>query len=247
MPLRIGDRIFAPRVPFTLGMLVLLAIMINLGLWQLRRADEKRALMAQAEAGRHSTLALSASTADRLPRYQHVQVQGSFDSAHQVLLDNMPSKDGQPGYRVWTPLHLADGSIALVDRGWVAMGNDRKVLPHIDVDANSRELTGMLDVLPRPGVRAGDAGVSPNRWPQVLNYPRYEELQQLYGAQLQRHIVLMDPQAADGYERVWQVNIGFGPERHIGYAVQWFGFALVLLITYVITNLKRASADNTTK
>lgn len=241
MMLRIGERVFAPGAAASVATLVLLAILISLGFWQLRRADEKRTLMAQAEAGRHSTLVLNSTAVAQLKRYQHVQVHGRFDSAHQILLDNMPSKDGQPGYRVLTPLQLEAGGLVLVDRGWVPLGNDRKTLPQLAVGQDPRTLSGMLDELPRPGVRAGGAGVVPDVWPQVLNYPRYTELRLLYGPQLQAHIVLMDADAADGFERVWQINLGFGPERHIGYAIQWFGLAVTLLIIYVLVNLKRST------
>ena len=241
MQLHIGTRLFRPSLAGTVSTLILLPLLIYLGLWQLQRADEKRALMAQATAGKHSTLALTAATASQLSRYQQVQTQGRFDTAHQVLLDNMPSKEGHPGYRVLTPLRLADQSIVLVDRGWLPLGSNRQQLPQLTVDEQPRTLTGMLDVLPQPGVRAGTAGVTPDSWPQVLNYPRYAELQQLYGPQLQARVILLDAAAPDGFERVWQINVGFGPERHLGYAVQWFALAAAVLIIYVVVNLKRAS------
>ena len=238
MKLRIGQRMFTPSLMATLLTLVLLPLLINLGLWQLRRADEKRALMAQAAVGQHQILTLTAANASQLSRYQHVQLQGAFDNAHQVLLDNMPSVRGEPGYRIWTSLKLADASIVLIDRGWVALGSNRQQLPRIQVDEQTRTVSGLLDELPRPGVRAGNAGVSTN-WPQRLNYPHLDELRQLYGSTLQPRIVLMDATIADGFERAWQINRGFSPERHVGYAVQWFGLAATLLIIYLVVNLKR--------
>ena len=71
---------------------------------ELGRADEKRSLMALYEAGAASIVELDASSAAALPRYQQVQLRGRYDSQHQILLDNMPSQHGQPGYRVVTPL-----------------------------------------------------------------------------------------------------------------------------------------------
>jgi surfeit locus 1 family protein len=239
LKLRIGSRTFAPSWFAIALTLLVVPGLISLGQWQLRRADEKRALMAEARRGRTQTINLTAANAAQLNRYQHVNVMGSFDSAHQVLLDNMPSSHGEPGYRVLTPLKLLDGSMVLVDRGWVSMGVNRKQRPQIDVDGAARELSGMIDELPRPGVRAGDAGIQPGVWPQVLNYPRLLELQQLYGDGLQSRIVLLDAAAADGFERIWQIDLGFSPERHIAYAVQWFGMAITVLIIFVAVNLKR--------
>lgn len=211
----------------------------SLGFWQLRRAHEKLELMAQAEQGRAQVVPLTADNAATLNRYQRVSVSGHYDSAHQVLLDNMPSSRGEPGYRVLTPLLLVDQSIVLVDRGWIAMGHNRAQRPAIEVATQPRQLEGTLDELPRPGVRAGEAGIQSNAWPQLLNYPNYQDLQQLYGRALQARIVLLDPNAGDGFERIWQIDVGFGPERHVAYAVQWFGMALTVVIIFVAVNLRR--------
>jgi surfeit locus 1 family protein len=239
LKIRFGSRLFAPTWFGVLLTLVTISALCDLGFWQLHRADEKRELMAQAEQGRTHVVTLKGGNVTGLSRYQRVSVTGSYDSAHQVLLDNMPSSRGEPGYRVLTPLSLSDQGRVLVDRGWVPMGKDRLQRPQIAVDARQRELTGMLDEVPRPGVRAGDAGIQAGVWPQVLNYPTLKELQQLYGPALQARIVLLDANASDGFERIWQIDIGFAPERHIAYAVQWFGMALTVLIIFVVVNMKR--------
>lgn len=239
MKLRIGSRLFAPSWFASLLTLAVLPALISLGLWQLRRADEKRELMVQAQQGRNQVLPLNASDAPSLARYQRVSLEGSYEPAQQILLDNMPSSKGEPGYRVLTPFRLTDQSLLLVDRGWVPLGANRQQRPQIDVDAQPRQLTGMLDELPRPGVRAGEAGIQPGVWPQVLNYPTSPELQQLYGPALQARIVLLDAAAVDGFERIWQIDLGFSPERHVGYAVQWFGMAVTVFIIFIVVNLKR--------
>ena len=242
MQLRIGKKIFAPSLLATILTLLLLPAFISLGCWQLRRADEKRELMTRAAAGQTHLVTLSATDANQLPRYQHVSAQGTFDSVHQILLDNMPSSLGQPGYRVWTPLKLNDGSIALIDRGWIArqLTLSQQALSALQVDEQPRTVTGLIDELPRPGIRAGNAGIG-QHWPQVLNYPRIDELKSLYGSVLQPRIVLMDADDADGFERQWQIKQGFTPERHIAYAVQWFGFAITLVVIYIAVNLKQKS------
>lgn len=240
MKLQFGSRMFAPSWFGVLLTLTVVSVMISLGFWQLCRADEKRELMVQAEQGRTHVASLLAASADRLARYQRISAGGRYDSARQVLLDNMPSSRGEPGYRVLTPMLLSDQSLILVDRGWVPIGKDRSQRPQIDVDTQPRQVTGMLDDLPRPGVRAGGAGIQPGVWPQVLNYPTLDEVQQLYGPTLRARIVLLDADAGDGFERLWQINLGFGPERHVAYAVQWFGMALTVLIIFVVVNLQRS-------
>lgn len=83
------------------------AITVSLGRWQLSRADEKRGLMAQVEAGRQQApLTLVADTpADALLPWRRVAAQGRWLDAYTVLVDNR-AYQGRPGYWVVTPLCL---------------------------------------------------------------------------------------------------------------------------------------------
>ena len=135
-----------------------LAGLANLGFWQLRRAEEKQALLTAYEAGQGTSVPLTAVSARILPRYQQVTASGRYESDRQLLLDNMPSKSGAAGFRVMTPFRLDGGDgLVMVDRGWIPVGPDRSVLPGVDVDGSHREIRAMLDELPRPGVRLGAA------------------------------------------------------------------------------------------
>ena len=48
-------------------------------------------------------------------------------------------------------------------------------------------------------------------------------------------IVLLDPAAPFGYVRVWQPP-GLSPLRHFSYAVQWWSFALLTLVIWVVVS-----------
>jgi surfeit locus 1 family protein len=219
--------------------LVGVALFSLLGVWQLERAEEKRALVGQFAAGQHSTVAMTAESASSLPRYQYVQARGRYDPQHQILLDNMPSERGQAGYRVLTPFALEGGGWLLIDRGWIAPGVTREALPSVAIDGELRTIVGRVDRLPEPGMRLGDGGDEPGAgWPRVLNFPQHEQLERVLQRSLIRGVVLLDPAQADGYERAWRATYRVGPERHLAYAVQWFAFALVAVILYVITGLK---------
>lgn len=252
MVIRLGTRQFKPSWFGTLLTIVVLALFVRLGFWQIHRAEEKRALISQFEAGRGTTVALRSDNAATLPRYQRIEAVGHYDGKHQVLLDNMPShgpspgpspgpsQGGKPGYRVLTPFELAEGGWLLVDRGWIPQGATRTDLPDTKVADHVRSITGRLDELPQPGIRMGDnaAAVMAAGWPRVMSFPRHEELEQVLGRSLQRRIVLLDATQADGYERVWEAHFGFGPPRHLGYAVQWFALAAAVLVVYLIVSFK---------
>ena len=246
MSLRIANREFAPRPWAALLTAALLAAFVALGWWQMGRAREKQAMIESFQRGTLSSVELAGDvTVDELPRYQHVRAEGHYQPAHQVLIDNMPSQAGRPGYRVLTPFQR-EGSerLLLIDRGWVPLGATRQDLPPVFVAPEFRAVSGRLDTLPAPGVRVGDAGVATDTsWPRVLNFPRQQDLEQALGAKVEARIVLLDPAAPNGYERVWRPAMQFGPERHLGYAIQWFALAIVALIIFLALSLRRLPGD----
>ena len=245
MRLQVGDRTFAPRAWAIAVTLAIVASCVALGSWQLGRSREKRALIEAFERGDAKTMPLPVAPMDELPRYQHVSVSGRYEPRRQVLLDNMPSSTGQPGYRVLTPFRRSDGgTLVLVDRGWVPLGLDRSRLPAVDVDAGPRTVTGRLDGLPVPGLRIGAARAEgATGWPLVLNFPVSADVEAALEEPVERRIVLLDASLPDGFERAWRPAIGFPPERHLGYAIQWFALALALIVAFVATNLQPRTPD----
>jgi surfeit locus 1 family protein len=245
MSVRIGQRLFAPPVWAVLLTGAAVAAFATLGTWQLGRAREKQALLADFAAGERETRDATGLGFDGLARYQRVRLRGSYDPQPQVLLDNMPSASGRPGYRVLTPLARADGrGWVLVDRGWVPLGPSRETLPEVAVGAGEREVSGVLDALPEPGLRVGPAAAPGDTgWPRVLLFPTEADVESALGRDVESRIVLLDAALPDGYERQWRPSLGFGPERHLGYALQWFAFAIVAIVLFIALNLRPQPPD----
>lgn len=241
MALQLRSRTFSPSLASTA--LVVLGVVSTsyLGLWQLDRAAQKRAIGEQIAAGESSTRPLVSPDA-QLPRYQIVSATGRYDTAHQVLLDNMPAPRGMPGYRVLTPFELQGSGWILVDRGWLPLGASRATLPAIDVATTERTIVGRLDDLPRPGMRMGSPTTT-STWPRVMNFPEHADLERALDRKLGQRIVRLDPQQSDGYERAVTLQPEFGPSRHIGYAVQWFALGATMLVIYLLLNLKPKQAS----
>ena len=236
---------FAPPLWATLLTAAAVAAFASLGTWQLGRSQEKQALLAQFAAGGRETIDANGRDFASLGRYQRIRLLGSYDPSRQVLLDNMPSASGRPGYRVLTPFARADGrGWVMVDRGWVPLGATRAQLPDVAFGGAEREVTGMLDALPEPGLRVGPAAApGASGWPRVLLFPTAADLESALGHAVEQRIVLLDATAADGYERQWKPSLGFGPERHLGYAVQWFALAIATVVIFIALNLRRRSTD----
>lgn len=225
----------------TLLTIAVMALLLSLGRWQLRRADEKRVLFDSFAAGTDTSRQIDLETG-AVPRYRHVEADGHYDSARQVLIDNMVNND-RAGYFVITPFALAGGGWVLVNRGWVPLGASRAERPAIGVSEDARRVRGRADHLPSPGIQLGARQTLNAPYPVVAAFPSHDELAQLLKISSWTRatdLILLDPAEPDGYVRTWTPP-GFPPMRHIGYAVQWFGLALALLVIYVVTNLRRIS------
>ena len=232
--LRVGSWIFAPRLVPSLAALPLLALFLWAGHWQLERAAEKRAQIAAFGSATVAPQPLL-SIDQTLARYTRVSVSGRYLPHRQILLDSM-THDGTAGYRVLTPLETNSGFILLVDRGWIAGTSNRALLPDIAVADTERTVTGLLDELPRAGLASRpDAGAG---WPRLLNYPTLPTVQTALGRETYPKILLLDAGLADGYVRDWRPS-GFPPERHLGYAVQWFALAATLAGLYLYFSFHR--------
>jgi len=226
----------------TILTLVGVLLFAQLGRWQWHRAEEKRALAAAFAAGAadFSSGLGRRSTAD-LPRYTQLRVHGQYEAAHQFLLDNM-THAGRAGYQVLTPLRLDDGRLLLVNRGWVPLpGERRDVLPDVSVtDSGEINIGGRIDTLPVAGLALGQAppGTDPV-WPKRTSFPTMAQLSQALGQSLELRQLLLSPGETQGYLRDWHdASVGFPPERHIGYAVQWWGLGALSLFLYLFMNME---------
>lgn len=239
MTLALAHRRFAPRWHWTLLAAAGLVACVQLGQWQLRRADEKQSMLTSFEAGAGTVVALPA--VGELPRYQRVVVSGRYDPAHQFLLENV-SHAGRPGVRILTPLRREAGATVLVDRGFIATSGDRSEAPPVAVDAAPRQLTARVSALPRPAMElAAEAG---SGWPRRVSFPTMDELAEALGESLHPQLLLLEDGQPDGFLREWRPD-GLAPERHLGYAVQWFGLAATVFITWLVLSLKPRRSTST--
>ena len=75
----------------------------------------------------------------------------------------------------------------------------------------------------------------------MLFFPRVADLERALGVPVESRIVLLDSERPDGYERDWRPALEFPPERHLGYAVQWFALAVVVFVIFVALSVQRLS------
>ena len=243
-PMTIPGWQFKPQLWPTLAAVAAIALMLSLGDWQLSRAREKETRQEQHnQLSRQPTIALP-STPVRLEDFQFRQVEarGTYLPLHTIYLDNKIVR-GVVGYQIITPLRLGESEGAsamhvLVNRGWVAAGNDRRQLPHIPTPVGQVSISGIATSPTQKTLELSTETVSGQVW-ENLHLERYRKVS---GLTLQPLLILQQDDVKDGLVRQWD-RPDSGAARNLGYAFQWFAMALTILIIYLVLSVKRVKRD----
>ncbi|HQZ03348.1 MAG TPA: SURF1 family protein [Thauera sp.] len=250
-------------LPLLAGLIVL-AVTVSLGNWQVRRAQQKMNLQAVLDdAAQRPPVALAAGArvaalqtpgdpgiagrndggrkvgslnedAAGFSSGQRVLLAGEWLMSASIFLDNR-THAGLAGYHVLTPLRLADGSgVVLVNRGWVATGADRAVLPAVPAESGSIAVQGRLQIpevdpftLAKPGQEALGSFWQRLDVARVAAQPAVAlPVCAAEGAPacLASWIILQTSDSADGLVRDWPLPAA-GVDRHRAYAFQWYALA----------------------
>ncbi len=220
--------------------LLLLPLLLKLGFWQLERADEKRTLQQVFT----SRSALPALSPDELPAikaedlaHRRVALQGHYDSARVFLLDNQ-ILNGVVGYHLLTPLVSDSGRIFLINRGWIVGHADRR-LPELPMVRTRVELEANVYIPYSQPVLLAEYSW-PERWPVVVQSVDMPRIAARLGLEIYGYELRIEPGFAGAQKVNWPV-INTRPEKHTGYAVQWFLMAVALVICWMYSSLHKVS------
>lgn len=203
-------------------------ILINLSLWQLNRAEEKTQQLARL-AVLQTAGALSPSQLETINSADRdgIPVQGSVRWLAPAiwLLDNQ-IVDGRVGYDVIIPVQ-ADGLAQplLVNLGWLAATAQREEFPQLTIRPEftlSALLRTKVDGLMLLGQNAEQTG----SWPMRIQQVNYEELSAM--SHLSLYPALLYQQNNTDFIPHYKPVVLL-PEKHRGYALQWFLLAVVVL------------------
>lgn len=211
-----------------LGVSLLLAgVGIAAGVWQTGRGHAKEMLRDRYEAMLRDapvTLDGSAGEAAALD-LRRVSVRGRWLAERTVFLDNRVLH-GRAGFHVLTPLKIAGSErLLLVNRGWVAVGADRTQLPTAPTPAEAVSVEGIARTLPDAAFRLGEDAPGSRIWQSI----EAGRVAQAFGPAMLPLVVQQTSDSADGLVREWD-RPDFGIDKHRGYALQWFGLALVSVV-----------------
>jgi surfeit locus 1 family protein len=233
-----GQRLRALLWP-SVAALCALALLLGLGFWQLHRLGEKQALIARIEARIHQVPEAVPPTGDwpklnlAALEYRPVKLHGTYLHDKEILVFEPAGKVAgeltAKGYLVLTPLHLNDGGIVIINRGFVT---DDKAAPASRAAgqiAGETDVTGLLR-LPQPRNFFTPADEPEKNLWFTSDPAAIAKAKGL--ANLAPFLVDADATAnPGGWPQGGTTEISI-PNRHLEYAVTWFGLALTLLGVY---------------
>lgn len=223
--------------------LVAILVFVLLGTWQLGRQQHKQAQLdasTQVLQARTALPLASAADAARQRDYDWSAGTGRFADAPAILLDNQ-QRQGRAGvrvYRVFLP-DTADAAPVLIELGWVPMPPNRQ-LPAIEPAPAWADVRGLLAAPPAAGLAAPAIQPQPDGSLMLLALDTEAVREALGLPALAPRVLRADPELEGGYPRDLAILANtLPPERHLGYAVQWYGFAAVTLAIALILTLRR--------
>lgn len=226
--------------------IVIVGVLLSLGFWQLNRAEQKKQFLEHQQTMQdNGELTMDGATPDDLAtlKYRKVHLTGEYDAAHQFLLDNQ-HVNGKVGYFVLTPFLIQNSAKAvLINRGWLPLNVDRRVLPPIPIITRSLTLTGKINSFPSVGIKLAGAEQPTATWPSVVGLVEPQVLSKTLGYALYSFQIELDKEQPDGYLRDWHLAKIMQPEQHVAYAIQWFGLAFVFTLLFIWFNFRKQVND----
>jgi len=213
------------------------AFLIALGNWQMRRLEWKQGLIASIAEHTHAAPVSLALAEERAGlggdvEYTRVKIEGQLLNDREIYLYALDDASG-PGFQVITPLRLADGSLVLVNRGYV---------PN-DLRDSSKRAAGQLagDVTVTGLLRHAEvqtAFVPDNDAKRNIWYWRdIDAMAATLGAEASSvHRFFIDaeanPAAPGGWPKGGVTRLEL-PNRHLEYALTWYGLAGALVAVFL--------------
>ncbi|MEX2525573.1 MAG: SURF1 family protein [Gammaproteobacteria bacterium] len=236
-------RQFRPGLWPSIAVALLLPLLIGLGFWQLDRAGQKEALeeayRSRQAAPPMDLMAAGESGFEREKMlWRRVLLRGEYLPDKQFLLDNQ-AQGGKPGYLIFSPFRLAGReTVVLVNRGWLPMTGGRDAVPDVPPPADNGAVRGTAKDPQSTGLAlAGSVAEDLGRGLVRVQQLDLEALARSNNWSLLPYVVRLEQQTGSGFVRDWR-EPGFGREKHLGYAFQWFAMAAALLIIYLVVNMK---------
>jgi len=217
-----------------------LPILLSLGSWQLKRAEEKRAMLeAQDRLVQLQAEPMASLTPEKIENYRNVHLRGEY--LNKIWLVDNQIYEGKFGYEVVQVFKQENGQHILISRGWKEGSVYREQLPQIEFPQGIVTAQGYL-YQPSTAYKLEEE-VEKTAWPRVI---QSIDVQNMYKVLAENDristpfLVRLSEEDANLLTQHWQI-INVQPEKHTGYAIQWFGMAILLVVLFAWASLKKSS------
>lgn len=221
--------------------IALVAVGCALGSWQLRRMHQKESMLAEVAsviANRTARPLGVAADATRSRGYDWAVGEGRFLTQAAWLLDNQ-QREGRPGVRVFRLFQPEGGMPLLVEMGWLPVGAGRE-MPVVGAAPEGRMvIRGLLLPPPSRGLMSGAESATAEGQHLVIGLDAARIAARAGLPAIAPRVLRLDPALPIGHARDLDVLPNtLPPERHLGYAVQWFALAAAVLVIALLLTLR---------
>lgn len=227
---------FTPNWVMIVLTVFILSLFLRLGFWQLHRADEKKQMIEAQKIQEHAKPVLWTPKQPLPLQYERLQLVGHY-LPNIFLLDNQHHQHIF-GYDVLSPLECADGSIVLIDRGWVPGDMTRGIFPSVTTPKGLIQIQGSVYFPDKKQWVLGPVLEKKGNKTTIIELFDEQLVRELLQKVVYPFIIRLDKQNTDGFVREWEI-VSMLPERHVAYAIQWFAMAFVILVIFLALNLKK--------
>ena len=213
---------------------------LSLGIWQIDRGYNKKELENTfLERQSQPVKEIKYNVFLESDLYRNVVLEGKY--LEKIFFLDNKIHNGKPGLKVFSPFETTNNNLVLVSRGWIEL-EDRSKLPTINTTKNVLKLQGVLRPESQDFVLENEEMNNKNN-PILLQTVNLSELSNFLGKPLSPYILELSELSESAFVKTWQ-PINLSSFRHFGYAVQWFGLAVVLIVGYVFFLRKGEIKDN---
>ena len=218
----------------------LFLLVLSLGVWQIDRGYKKKELENTfLERQSQPVKEIKYNEFENSDLYKNVVLEGKY--LDQIFLLDNKIHNGKPGLKVFSPFESINESLVLVSRGWIEF-EDRSNLPMIKTERNALKIQGILRSESKDFILEND-NMKKNTNPILVQTINLDELSNYLGKPLSPYILELSELSKSAFVKTWQ-PINLSSFRHFGYAVQWFGLGLVLIIGYLFFLRKEGTKEN---
>ena len=221
----------------TIFVMFFFPILIFLGSWQVSRGIDKTDIVEKHYMNKSLPVInekeMSVMSEDNL-KYRTVNLYGEFGQ-ESYLLDNRLYRQ-EAGYEVFTTFETSENSVFLINRGWISkegFNYDEDIL----LKEKGISIQGLLSPFTRFGLNLVDESYV-DTWPKLVQQIDYEAAKKDLGSNINNSVIQLSAGSSGALEPIWK-PVDLKPSRHYGYALQWFGLAIVLICSFFYYGFKK--------